>query len=240
MRAALLLTCLNDVFFPNVGIATVEVLERAGCAVEFDERQTCCGQPAFNFGDRASALKVARHTLRVFAGCENLVVPSGSCASMIRWGYPQLFAGQPDLAEAKALGKRTYELSEFLVLRLGISAWFGVYPRRVAFHRSCHTRELRARDCGERLLSSLREIDLRPVEESEQCCGFGGTFAATHPHMSAAIGIEKLRHLQASGAEEVVSADTGCLMHLGGLISRTGAPLRTRHVAEVLAEAAQA
>lgn len=238
MRVSLMLTCLVDLLYPEVGQAVVRVLERAGCEVDFDARQTCCGQPAFNSGDWASARKVARHALSVFSGADIVVVPSGSCAAMVQWGYPQLFEGEPELAEARELGSRTYELAEFLVLKLGKQSWPGAYNRRIAFHRSCHTRELRSVGQAERLLESISGIDLQPFEETEQCCGFGGVFSVTHPFISTQIGEAKIKQLEASGAEEVVSADMGCLMHLGGLLRNRETNLKLKHLAQVLEDAA--
>lgn len=237
-RLHLMLTCLCDAFYPEVGIAAVECLEAAGYRVAFDERQTCCGQPAFNTGDRAAALRVARHTLDVFRSAETVIVPSGSCAAMIRWGYSQLFEGQRDFEAAMGLARRTYEFMEFLVKVAGMVPWPGAYGRPVGFHRSCHSRELSLGDGPERLLGSIRGIDLRPIPQPEQCCGFGGTFSVTFPWVSREMGHAKLDAFRQCGAGEIVSGDMGCLMHLRGLAAR-GAPgsdsvPRMRHVAELL------
>ena len=165
----------------------------------FDERQTCCGQPAFNTGDRAAALVVARHTLKVFKKAEILVVPSGSCAAMIRWGYSQLFEGQRDYDEAIGLARRTYEFTEFLCAA-GMVPWPGRYPKKVGFHRSCHTRELNDGGAPERLLGSIEGIELCPIPMPEQCCGFGGTFAVTFPWISRQMGEAKLAAFRESGS----------------------------------------
>ncbi len=235
----LLLTCLCDAFYPEVGIAAVECLEKAGYRVEFDERQTCCGQPAFNTGDREAARQVARHTLHVFRRAEVLVVPSGSCAAMIRWGYPQLFDGEPDRDTALALAARTYELTEFLTTVAGMSPWPGAYRKKVALHRSCHMRELGDGGPLEALLKSIQGLTLLPVPMAEQCCGFGGTFAVSFPWTSRQIGTTKLEALRSTGAQEIVSTDMGCLMHLSGLEQRAGGSGKAdhppmRHVAQLL------
>lgn len=231
MKVRLMLTCLCDAFFGEVGIATVRVLEHAGCEVVFDERQTCCGQPPFNAGDWAAARKIATHCQTVFAGPEAIVTPSGSCAAMLRDGYPMLF---PEAASMPC-----FELGEFLVRELGITSWpsGGGEPDVVAFHRACHGRALGLRDEQERLVRSLTNIQVVEFAQAEQCCGFGGAFAATHGKLSSGIGLEKLHNVIEAGAKTLVSGDMGCLMHLNGLIQKHNLPLRTRHFAELLAEA---
>jgi len=231
-----MLTCLCDAFYPEAGKAAVECLETAGYQVAFDERQTCCGQPAFNTGDRAAALQVARHTIDVFKRAEAVVVPSGSCAAMIRWGYPQLFEGKPDFNAAVDLARRTYEFHEFLILVAGMSPWPGTYSRKVALHRSCHMRELAIGDGVETLLQSIRGLELIPVNPPEQCCGFGGTFAVTFPWTSETIGAAKLDALRLTGAREFVCTDMGCAMHLVGLHAKSGksGSFHLRHTAELL------
>jgi L-lactate dehydrogenase complex protein LldE len=232
-RVKLMLTCLCDAFYGEVGIATVRVLEHAGCEVVFPEDQTCCGQPPFNAGAWAQARSVAEHCIRTLEpfGQVPVVTPSGSCAAMLREGYPMLF---PDRPHANG-----FELAEFLVKQMGIETWPGiaVKPRRVAFHRACHGRALHLGSAQERLVGSVQGIELVPFAQGEQCCGFGGAFAATHGKLSSGIGLEKLRNVVESGAEELVSGDMGCLMHLDGLIKREGLPLKVRHFAEILAEA---
>jgi L-lactate dehydrogenase complex protein LldE len=239
-RVHLMATCLCDAFYPEVGLATANLLEYLGYKVIFEKDQTCCGQPAFNAGDRAAAIQVARHTLQVFRNAATLVVPSGSCAGMIRWGYGQLFHGQPDYEDAVALGSRTWELSEFIHTAVEGKPWPGVYPRRVAFHRSCHMRELSDAAQPEALLRSIEGVELVPVQHAEQCCGFGGVFAVTHPWTSREMGMAKLTHLLEGGASEIVSSDMGCIMHLQGLYERElelqPRNIRFRHVSEVLWE----
>ncbi|MBS1709512.1 MAG: (Fe-S)-binding protein [Armatimonadetes bacterium] len=240
MRVRLMLTCLCDAFYGDVGRATVRVLEHAGCQVEFDDRQTCCGQPAYNSGDHESAARVARHTCAVFAGDTPVVSPSGSCTAMVRHGYPRLRPPLPSEGE-RAGGEGSpfpiFELAEFLTEVLGITSWPGAtYPKRVAFHRACHGRPIGLGDKAERLLATVPGIELVPLTEQEQCCGFGGAFAAKEGFLSQAIGTSKLDCFADTGADELVSGDMGCLMHLSGLASKSGRPIRTRHYAEVLAE----
>lgn len=236
MRVQLLLTCLCDAFFGEVGIASVKVLEHAGCVVEFPENQTCCGQPPFNAGDWEAARQMAAHTSRVFDFEHSYVVaPSSSCAATVRHGYGMM-AGKGH--------ERCFELCEFLVNVLGVTKWplegnrVGT-RRRVALHRACHGRVLGLGNVQERLLSSIPGMHLIPFEQAEQCCGFGGAFSATHGTISSAIGLEKLQNIVSSGAEMIVSGDMGCLVHLKGLVERHEIPLRTAHIAEVLAEAIQ-
>ncbi len=233
-RVRLMLTCLCDAFYGDVGRATVQVLEKAGCVVEFDDRQTCCGQPAFNSGDWLSARRVAEHTSTIFAGDVPVVTPSGSCAAMVRHGYPQLL---PQAGLTPSF--KVYELSEFLTDVVGLTSWPATpYPRKIAFHRACHGRLIGIGDRTERLLATIPGLDLQPVPDCEQCCGFGGSFTVKEPHLSASIGEAKLDTLAATHADEIVSGDMGCLMHLSGLADKLGRPVRTRHYAQILAEVA--
>ena len=228
----LLLTCLVDAFYGEVGIATVKVLEHVGCQVTFDERQTCCGQPAFNAGDWKEARKVAEHCIAVFSSRkEAIVCPSASCAAMLRDGYELLF-------NAQHTTQKTLELAEYLVHQLGFAQWPArkPYVKKIAFHRACHGRALNLKKEAEQLLATIPGIELMNFAQTEQCCGFGGAFSATEPALSAGIGLEKLKNIQASGAAELVSGDMGCLMHLGGLIEKHGIPLKTKHYAQILAE----
>ncbi|MBN1516953.1 (Fe-S)-binding protein [Candidatus Sumerlaeota bacterium] len=242
MRAELMVTCLADAFYPAVGLAAAECLERVGLKVHFDERQTCCGQPAFNSGDRAAARKVARHTIEVFRHAELVVIPSGSCASMVRWGYPQLFRGERDEADAIALAKRTFELSELLCL-MSDNQWEGRYARRITFHRSCHMRELSPGARPEDLLRCLDGIEMLDFDTPEQCCGFGGTFAVAFPWTSKTMGTKKLDALLKPEPEEIISSDMGCLMHLGGMQKKLLSEgklkkeIPMKHFAQVLNEA---
>ncbi|HVL39643.1 MAG TPA: (Fe-S)-binding protein [Fimbriimonadaceae bacterium] len=237
MTARLMLTCLCDALYGEVGVATVRVLEHCGVRVEFDERQTCCGQPAFNAGDWKAAGPVAERCRQLFAPTTSkdavyLVTPSGSCAAMCRHGYPML--GLEPLP--------MMELSEFLIDVLRLERWplrgnRVARRRQVALHRSCHGRMLGLADQQEQLLRLVPGLDLAPLEQEEQCCGFGGAFSVTHGKISSGIGVEKLRNLLNSCAEAVVSGDMGCLIHLDGLIRRHGLNLKTLHISQVLAEA---
>ena len=230
-------TCLCDAYYDAAAAATVEVLEHLGCEVVFPEGQTCCGQPAFNGGDWDSSRRVMRHTYGVFAGEDPLVVPSGSCAAMLFHGAGLAFEKEPDREVALAAARRTWELADFIVNGLGVTAWPGRFDASVALHRSCHTRGTASAAAAATLLGSVAGVRLAEFGEGEQCCGFGGTFAVSFPHISAAIGELKLEHLGAAMPDVVVSTDMSCLMHLGGLASRDGVPLRTLHFAEVLARA---
>ncbi|MBI4623950.1 MAG: (Fe-S)-binding protein [Verrucomicrobia bacterium] len=236
-RVQLMATCLCDAFYDDVAAATVEVLEHLGAEVVFPEGQTCCGQPAFNGGDWAASRKVVRHTVRTFAGTEPVVVPSGSCAAMMFHGAVLEFEKEPDLPEVEALGRRTWELADFIVNGLGVTTWPGRYEATVAFHRSCHSRGTRSGDASLTLLKSIAGLRVVEFGEGEQCCGFGGTFAVSFPQISAAMGTLKLEHVRAAKPDVFVSGDMSCLMHLGGLAAKEGRPIQTRHLAQVLRDA---
>jgi L-lactate dehydrogenase complex protein LldE len=236
-RVQLMATCLCDAFYADVARATVEVLEHLGCVIEFPEGQTCCGQPAFNGGDWIASRKVVRHTVRTFAGDVPVVVPSGSCAAMLFHGAPLEFEHEPDRGDVDALGRRTWELADFIVNGLGVKSWPGRFEGRVAFHRSCHSRGTPSGEAATTLLGSIAGLELVPFGEGEQCCGFGGTFSVSFPHISAGMGTLKLVHIHAAQPDWLVSADMSCLMHLGGLAEKDGQPLKTRHVAQILRDA---
>ncbi|MBL9213968.1 MAG: (Fe-S)-binding protein [Opitutaceae bacterium] len=236
-RVQLMATCICDAFYDDVAGATVEVLEHLGCTVDFPEGQTCCGQPAFNGGDWAASRRVVRHTVRTFAGDCPVVVPSGSCAAMLFHGAPLEFEREPDLPAVAALGRRTWELADFIVNGLGIRTWPGRYEARVAFHRSCHSRGTASGAASDLLLASIAGLQVLPFGEGEQCCGFGGTFSVTFPHVSTGMGTLKLDHIRAARPDVVVSGDMSCLMHLGGLAEKGGQPVRTQHLAQVLRDA---
>jgi L-lactate dehydrogenase complex protein LldE len=236
-RVQLLATCLCDAFFDDVAQATVETLEHLGCEVAFPEDQTCCAQPAFNAGDWPAARRVARHTLGVFRGDDPVVVPSGSCARMVDHGALLLFEDQPERPDAEGLAHRTWELCDFIVRALGVTAWPGRLAARVAFHRSCHSRGTRYAESALTLLRSIDGTEVVPFGEGEQCCGFGGTFSVGFPHISRAMGNLKIDHVLAAAPDLLVSADASCLMHIGGLADKQQRPLRRRHVAQVLRDA---
>ncbi len=238
-RVQLMATCLCDAFFDDVARATVEVLEHLGCEVVFPEDQTCCGQPAFNSGDWPAARTVARHALRVFEGAEPVVVPSGSCARMVSHGALLLFEGEGDAAQAGALAGRIWELGDFVVRHLGVSRWPGRLRSKVAFHRSCHSRGTAYADGALTLLRSIDGVEVVEIGEGDQCCGFCGTFSVAFPQISRAIGSLKIDHVLAAAPDLLVSADSSCLMHVGGLAEKAGRPLQTRHLAQVLRYALQ-
>ena len=233
----LMATCLADAFFDDVARATVEVLEHLGCTVDVPPDQTCCGQPAFNAGDWDAARQVTRHALRVFAGEGPVVVPSGSCARMTSHGALLLFEREHDRDAAGALAERSFELADFIVRELGVTRFGGHFPCRVALHRSCHCRGTSYAESALVLLRSIEGLELVEVGEAEQCCGFGGTFSATFPGVSARMGDLKLEHLLAERPDVVVSADMGCLMHLEGRARKEGRTLKALHLAQLLRDA---
>jgi L-lactate dehydrogenase complex protein LldE len=230
-------TCLCDAFFDDVARATVEVLEHLGCTVEFPERQTCCGQPAFNAGDWPAARTVLRHAVDVFAGEAPVVIPSASCAAMLSHGAQILFENEPDVVAVKQLGTRAWELTDFIVRGLGVTSWPGRFAGRVAFHRSCHSRGSGTGDAVSALLRSVSGLEFVDFDEAEQCCGFGGTFSVAFASISTAMGTLKLDNLLAAKPDVIVSTDMSCLLHLRGLAERQGRPLRALHVAQVLRDA---
>lgn len=235
-RVALCVTCLGDVFYPQVGESTVRILRRLGYTVDFPEAQTCCGQPAFNAGFWREARLVARRNLAVFAGYDYVVVPSGSCTGMFRVFYPDLFADDPVLsAQAEALAARTYELSEFLVKVARVEKLGAVFEGKIAYHASCHLlRELGVVDAPQRLIAGVQGAEWVPMAQAEQCCGFGGTFAVKYPRISDAMLQKKIAALKQAGVETLVSCDAGCLMHIAGRLHRQREPISVLHLAEWL------
>ena len=239
MRAALFITCFNDTLFPQTGRATVAVLERVGVEVDFPLDQTCCGQMHANSGYGHEAMGLVRRFVRVFGDAEAVVTPSGSCAAMVREGYERMAteAGDEALAaQVRDLAPRVFELSEFLVGRLGVEDVGASFHHRVTYHPTCHSlRLLKVGDAPLRLLRAVRGIDLVELPAAEQCCGFGGTFAVKNADTSVAMVSDKARHVRETGAEVLVAGDSSCLMHVGGLLSRQRAGVRVMHLAEVLA-----
>ncbi|PTX95686.1 (Fe-S)-binding protein [Opitutus sp. ER46] len=236
-RVQLMATCLCDAFYDDVAAATVEVLEHLGVEIAFPEAQTCCGQPAFNGGDWAASRKVVRHAVRTFAGDDPVVVPSGSCAAMMFHGAIMEFEKEPDLPEVAALGRRTWEICDYIVNGLGVKTWPGRYDAKIALHRACHTRGTNSIPAALQLLGSIQGVQLVDFGEMEQCCGFGGTFSVAFPNISASMGELKLEHVRAAQPDVYVSPDMSCLMHLSGLAQRQGKPLKGLHVAQVLRDA---
>jgi L-lactate dehydrogenase complex protein LldE len=237
-RVALFVTCLVDLFRPSVGFAAVKLLEDAGCRVEVPAEQTCCGQPAYNSGDRADTIEIARQVLDAFEGYDFVVVPSGSCAGMLKKHYVELFEpGTPDAARAESLAARTFELISFLadVVRLrGVGTRL---PARVTYHDACSgLRELGIKEQPRRLLASVEGLELVELEAAEVCCGFGGTFCVKYPGVSTKMVSDKAADIEATGADLVLAGDLGCLMNMAGRLKRLGSRVEARHVAEVLAD----
>ncbi len=237
MRVSIFITCLVDQFYPEIGQAMLAVFDRAGIEYELPRGQTCCGQPAFNSGCPDEARRVARRLVVAFADSEVIVAPSGSCTEMMTKYVPALFPeGTPERREAEAVSGRIREFSDFLVNVAGVSDVGARFPHRVAYHDSCHLlRGLGIRGEPRTLLAHVRDAEIVEMDASDTCCGFGGTFAVKYPGISGAMGREKLRNLTRSGAEYLVACDTGCLIHLRGMIAREGLPVGALHLAEVLA-----
>ena len=238
LRVALFITCLTDQFFPRVGECVVEVLKRLGVEVTFNPAQTCCGQPAFNTGYREQAREVAVRMVDLFEDADYVVAPSGSCTTMVRVFYPELFAGDPDrLRQVERLRSRLFEFSEFLVKILKAEDVGASFRGRVAYHDSCHLlRELGIESEPRKLIRAVRGVDLVEMDDYKLCCGFGGTFAVKFPEVSVAMADDKLHAATQAGAEYLIANDSGCLMHLAGVIHRQGLPIRTMHLAELLAK----
>jgi L-lactate dehydrogenase complex protein LldE len=218
-------------------MAMADVLERLGYRVDFPEDQTCCGQPAFNTGYRAEACQVARHFLKVFRDCEYIVVPSGSCTSMIAHHFRDLFPGDPATqAEAEALAPRIFEFSRFVLEVVGVDDVGARMRDVVTYHDSCHAlREFGIKDGPRRLLAKVDGLELREMDAAEECCGFGGTFSVKLPEISGGMARTKIDSIVRTGAKTVVSVDSSCLMQIQGALSRAALPVRTMHLAEVLA-----
>jgi len=235
-RVGLFVTCLVDMIRPSVGFAAVKLLEDAGCTVEVP-RQSCCGQPAFNSGDRATARAIAEQVIEAFAPYDYVVAPSGSCAGQLKAHYPELFHGDPNwLPRADALAAKTSELISFLVDVLGVTRVDAALETTATYHDSCSgLRELGVRIQPRRLLGSVRGLTLKEMRDSDVCCGFGGTFCVKYPDISNAIVAKKSANIAASEARLLLAGDLGCLMNMAGKLQREGKPIEVRHVAEVLA-----
>jgi len=236
-RVSLFVTCMVDQLFPKVGLAMADVLQRLGYQVDFPEEQTCCGQPAFNSGYRAEARTVARHFLNTFENSEAVVVPSGSCTAMIVHHFAELFHKEPEsLARVHSLETRVFEFSTFLTQVAGVEDVGARFDDIVTFHDGCHgLRELGVKSAPRRLLAHVRGLELREMQPAEDCCGFGGTFSVKFDELSGAMGRSKVESILQTGAHTVVSLDPSCLMQIQGVLSRAGSPVRTMHLAEVLA-----
>ena len=236
-RVALFVTCLVDLYRPTVGFAAIRLLEQAGCLVEVPPGQTCCGQPAYNTGDRATAKDIARAAVDALQGFDHVVAPSGSCAGMIAHHYPSLFDDDPQYrAKAEALAGRTHELVSFLRDVMGMEGVAARYEDSVTYHDSCSgLREMGVKAQPRALLATVDGLRLAEMADPEICCGFGGTFCVKYPEISTRMVADKCRDIQATGAGTLLAGDMGCLLNMAGRLKREGSPVKVRHVAEVLA-----
>jgi L-lactate dehydrogenase complex protein LldE len=236
-RVALFVTCLVDLFRPSVGFAAVKLIEQAGFRVEVPEAQTCCGQPAYNSGDRADAAEIARRTIAAFEGFDYIVAPSGSCGGMLRHHYPELLADDSTWApRAKALAERCYELTQFLFDVAKLENIDAALTARCTYHDSCSSlREMNVKAQPRSLLGQVKNLQLAEMAETEACCGFGGTFCVKFPDISNSMVERKTADIVATGADHLLAGDLGCLMNIAGKLQRQGSAIKVRHVAEVLA-----
>ena len=237
MKVSLFVTCLVDQFYPQIALSAVKILEQLGIDVHFDVRQTCCGQPAFNSGFTEEAKQVGCSLLDIYKDQEWIVTPSGSCCSMMKVFLPELLSDEPRYSElAQNVSTRVWEFSDFLVSVLKVESMGASFRARATYHDSCHLlRELGIQEPPRKLLNSVAGLDLQEMENSEQCCGFGGTFSVKFAEVSSEMGRKKLQAIEQTGAQYVIAADASCLMHLEGLINRQKSQLKTMHIAEVLA-----
>ena len=237
LRVGLFVTCLVDFFRPTVGFAAVKLLEAAGCSVTVPALQTCCGQPAYNSGDRDDAKAVARQVIDAFSGFDYVVAPSGSCGGMIKIHYPALFADEPAMAEkARALAARTFELISFLADVMQLDGLDARYDGIATYHDACSgLRELGVKEQPRHLLNAVAGLRLKEMATPEVCCGFGGTFCVKYPDISDKMVSDKVADIVATGADTLLCGDMGCLLNMAGKLSRLGKDVRVRHVAEVLA-----
>jgi L-lactate dehydrogenase complex protein LldE len=241
MRVSLFVTCLVDQLWCSVGASSVEVLRRAGCEVEFDDRQTCCAQPAFNTGYRQEAREVAKRFISIFeeSGADAIVSPSGSCTAMVHH-FPELFAADPAwLNRAQAIAAKTHELSSFLIRQLKIDDVGASWNGRLTWHDACHgLRDLNLKSEPRSLIKKVRGAEFVELDNADSCCGFGGTFSVKYPEISVAILDQKIEAIERAGVNAVVSGDASCLMQIGGRLSRKGSKVRVMHLAELLASRA--
>jgi len=236
MTVTLFIPCFVDLCFPQVGISVIHILKRLGHRVRFASQVTCCGQPPFNAGFWKEARSIAARAIEILADAEVVVVPSGSCTATIKNFYPELFAGTPMEAVAGRLAGKTFEFADFLVNRLNVTDLGARFPARVTYHDGCHNlRELSRKQEPRTLLKCVRDLELIEMNEAETCCGFGGTFAVKFPAISTAMAEVKCVSATDSGAQYVVSTDSSCLMQIQGLLDRQRSPMRTIHLAEILA-----
>ncbi|MGY4691403.1 (Fe-S)-binding protein [Salibacterium sp. K-3] len=235
MNVSLFITCLGDLFYPDVGKDMVELLERNGCEVDFPENQTCCGQPAFNSGYHSDTKKVAKHMIKTFEGAEAVVTPSGSCAGMLK-EYPGLLEDEPKWKKrAEELSGKTYELTQFLYRVLGVTDTGAEFHASATYHTSCHMmRLLDEKEAPFQLLQNVKGLDLRDLPNSRDCCGFGGTFSVKMTSISEQMVDEKVDHIDETEADVLIGADSGCLMNIGGRMNRRGKQVKVMHIAQIL------
>jgi len=234
-RASLMITCLGDMLFPEVGVSIVRLLRRLGVRVDCPAGQTCCGMPLFNSGYHKAAAAVAARTVGLFRDAEHVIVPSGSCAFMVKHEYPRLLRDPEARRAAERLAARTWELSQFLVRVLGVRELTSAVKGRVTYHDSCHLlRGLGESQTPRELLRNLKGVELVELPGADECCGFGGSFAVRLPEVSAGILERKLAHVEATGAACLVACDAGCLLQMGGGLRRRGSRVRPVHLAELL------
>lgn len=235
MKVTLFATCLVDMFQSSAGKATVELLERLGCEIEFPEAQVCCGQPAYNSGYVKEAKEAMKSMIETFIDAEYVVSPSGSCITMFR-EYPHVFKGDPVWEpKAKKLAAKSFELTQFIVDVLKIEDVGARFDGKVTYHTSCHmTRLLGVKKAPMILLSNVKGLEFTELPGKEQCCGFGGTFSVKMAQISEQMVDEKVMHVEETGAEYLIGADAACLMNIGGRIERQGKPIKVLHIAEVL------
>jgi len=238
IRVGLFVTCLVDLFRPSVGFAAVKLLEAAGCTVSVPLAQTCCGQPAYNSGDKSAAKAVARQVIAAFQERDYVVTPSGSCGGMIKLHYPELFADEPEMRrQAQLLADKTYELVSFLADVREVERVAARYDSVATYHDSCSgLRELGIKEAPRRLLASVAGLTLKEMARPEMCCGFGGAFCVKYPEISDKMVTDKTADIATTGADTLLAGDLGCLLNMAGKLARRGLPIRARHVAEVLAD----
>ena len=240
MRVSLFITCLTDQFYPQVGVAVTKILEHFGCKISFPPTQTCCGQPFFNNGFHDESRELAKRFIEIFESSDYIVTPSGSCCAMVREHFEFLLKG--DHAWEHGLHhvtSRTYEFVEFLdkVLKVDFSQFNLPRPEQMTYHYTCHLRGIGVKDEGVKLLQQINGVDFKPLEKTDQCCGFGGTFAIKYPAISGAIVEDKSNCIAATGASTVICNDAGCSMNISGMLHRRNQPTKVRHIAEIMAEA---
>jgi len=235
VKVSLFITCLGELFYQEASKDMIEVLERLGCELDFPKGQICCGQPAYNSGYRKDAQKAAKQMIATFENAEYVVTPSGSCAAMFK-EYPALFKEDQEwYKRAEKVANKTYEFTQFIVNVLGIEDVGATYPAKATYHTSCHMiRLLNETESPFTLLKHVKGLDLLPLENSYDCCGFGGTFAVKMVPISEQMVDEKVRHVEASGADVMITADGGCMMNIKGRINRKGKPIEVKHIAQIL------